>query len=184
MDTSDPTPAVSGQETQLSVEDVLNMHIPKDVIGSCDVLDHHEVEGRAYASVVCHPGEPVIEVQYSTFHDAVALRDQYQHDLLQAGISSDNTGDCSHTAYGAGQWWSASPERVDQVGEVDHKLGRPLIDDATRGRYMCYESDGDAWIEWFDNDTHIYGWASASQDAYHELYDWWSTQAGPFHPPM
>jgi hypothetical protein len=171
-----------GSENATSVEDVLRMHIPERIIGSCQVGSSRDVQSFAYTSVVCNPGDPVEEVQYSTFHDAVAMRTEYATDLAMAHLTG-RAGDCSRVAFGQGRWWS-SAERTDAQGEVVHQIGMPMAADATGGRFMCYPADGKAWIEWIDGDTHIYGWASAPQDAYAALYNWWVNEAGPFHPPM
>jgi hypothetical protein len=170
-----------------SVEDVLRMHIPPEILDTCHVQDEHNVESLAYTSLVCSPGSSVETLQYSTFHDALAIRFEFKTDAKTARIPED-AGDCSETPPGSGRWWgAAADDTMGTGGEVMHdvqKTASHMPGGTTGGRYMCYRDGGLVWIEWYDGDTHIYGWAAASQDAYPQLYNWWVNQAGPFHPRM
>jgi hypothetical protein len=165
-----------------AVLDALKMHIPVAIGDSCDPMDRQHVASFAYASLVCHPGGPVIEAQYSSFHDGVATRLKFSDDLPTAHVDP-KAGACSATVpNGTSQWWAEPAMEVD--GPVEHMVGGHRPAGATFGRMMCYWRGDRAWIEWFDSDTHIYAWASSSQDAYPQLLQWWTTQAGPFHPRM
>lgn len=67
---------------------------------------------------------------------------------------------------------------------VQHLMGEGNPEQAaiSGGRMICYaDSEGLYWIDWVDNDTHIYAFASATPENYRRLFEWWTDSAGPFH---
>jgi hypothetical protein len=175
-------PSGSMGEGAMSIEAALRMHVPAEVAPTCMADDLHDASAFSYFSLVCKPKEGADEVQYSSFHDAVAMRFKFTNDFSQAGIDPDGPACSRSIDRGVTGWWAPEPMGVD--GAITHEVGGDRSMAATSGRVMCYVQGGRAWIEWYDGDTHIFAWASAAEDAWPQLWDWWSMQAGPYHPRM
>jgi hypothetical protein len=126
----------------------------------------------------------VAQVQYSSFHDAESMRAKFEHDLSAAGlVGSAGPAACSTAAgTGYGGWWM--DDAMGNARRFVHRVSGTPRPWSTHGRLMCYWHGDRATIEWYDSDTHIYAWASASQDQSVELFRWWADQAGPQHPRL
>ena len=80
-----------------------------------------------------------------------------------AGLYQVPDGDCAASIPAVSRWTSGREER---------------------GQLGCRSSDssGKAWLYWTDEQTRVYGWASAPDGDRASLYDWWK-QTAPFILP-
>ncbi len=167
----------------VSAEQILRDHLPPSM-SHCATgnIRGRAIADSAYAMVVCdNPGGTPSKVEYALFHDTIAV-----NDLFDAKVRSLNlkvkfpSGDCSQKQplSGGGPWHGSGGEMVQ------HVLGKenPEQMASSGGLMICYvDANGLYWIDWVDNDTHIYAFASAAPENYHMLFDWWERDAGPFH---
>jgi hypothetical protein len=125
-------------------------------------------------------------VQYSSFHDAVALRTVFAKDLKEAGIDpmAPVSGCRTPGAGASGHWWATASRSGADDRTLRHHIGKRTGAEQTGGQVMCYWQGDDAVIEWYDSDTHIYAWATGSRDDNEALFNWWTARAGPIHPSM
>lgn len=170
----------------LTLEGALREHIPENIAPKCHGGDHRNVEEIAYFSVTCPlGGEPVIEVQYSSFHDAEAMRTWYANDAHAHGIDLASAVTCTAQVLegcASGYWMAPSGAMAKHA--IRHHTTGTRLPSSTSGRMMSYWDGQEAVIEWFDSDTHIYAWATSSRDAAPQLLKWWTEIAGPAHPRM
>ncbi|MDP9302441.1 MAG: hypothetical protein M3P43_16350 [Actinomycetota bacterium] len=162
----------------------LEEHLPKSV-GPCEPGNlRPATQGSIYASVICHPtGAPVLDLQYMTMHDSIALRDLFHGQLIQYQIDvasgPDASAVCDKRPHGAFRWY-AQASGDPMLGAVMHAFDRQP--GSTQGRAVCYIAGDRAWLDWIDPDTHIYAFASTSIEDYPALFHWWRDEAGPYHP--
>jgi hypothetical protein len=137
-----------------------------------------------YASVVCHPNDvSSVTVQYMSVHDAYALRQLFNGQMQQQHVElappAAAAAACSNRPDGAFRWYGMSMGD-GMTGAVEHAFRS--APGATHGEATCYVDHQLAWIDWIDNDTHIYAFASTDLENYRTMFDWWRDEAGPFHP--
>jgi hypothetical protein len=185
---SSPEPASSEATPTpgLSALDVLEMHLPQAVQGHCESADVHGAVARrfAYAAVTCDVGGG-LTVEYASFHDAQALRTWFANEMMEADVSEMHTASaCRDTgsAGGSGPFWMEATR--GNHGAAPHQLQRGRMVSATHGMLMCFTQDQNQVFEWYDSDTHIYGWLEGSSDNPGRVFTWWKRRAGPDHPPM
>jgi hypothetical protein len=179
--TSAATPAAATFEQQ--VTSILKGHVPSTISTTCQPGDDHQAQSFAIASVVCSAtsGGAPITVQYSWFHDGKAQRALFGYDEHTVGVETraPDLASCGHASVHGG-WWMQ--EKNNAAGDSPHSVTPKA--DATHGAALCYQQGSLAYIEWYDNDTRIYAWASTQRQLAPELFSWWESSAGPWHPPM
>jgi hypothetical protein len=168
----------------ISAEDILREHLPPWA-SHCPVGNRggDPIAGSAYASVICDYGARGIpsKVEYALFHDTIAANGQIDAIVKSLKLNVDSTtADCSRKQQvpGGADWYGSRNEKVQHIlGQGD-----PEQMATSGGRMICYvDTSGLYWIDWVDNDTHIYAFASVAQENYPKLFDWWKNDAGPFH---
>jgi hypothetical protein len=169
---------------EISAEHILRDHLPPSV-SDCPTGDIRgdSIAGSAYVSVICEdvPSATPSKVEYALFHDAIAVNDLFDAKVTSLGLEANaSSGDCSRERPPPGwaPWYASGREMVQHLlGEGD-----PEHTAVSGGRMICYvDADGLYWIDWIDNDTHIYAFASATPENYQRLFQWWVRSAGPFH---
>lgn len=181
-----PTPAPDGQTSTMTADAVLRAHIPASFRAACKPGDREDAAGFSLTSLVCHPeGGIVTAVQYSWFHDAEAMRTRFAFDMRAAHVrGAADPSACAATGGNAfGRYWMNKTMTSD--GRGAHHTSPHSPAGATHGRLLCYwGSKNTATLEWYDSDTHIYAWATTTQQLAAQMFRWWRAEAGPWHPPM
>jgi hypothetical protein len=163
-------------------------HVPPE-IRPCqqENLREEATKDSIYASVVCQQpiqGD-VVQVQYMSVHDKIALVDLFRTQLelndIQGAPSAQAIKTCEGTSPlgGAFRWYGKTDENGDVVHKFTRSSGPP-----TQGLVACYvdATTGAPSLDWIDFDTHVYAFASTSVERYGALFQWWRDEAGPFHP--
>jgi hypothetical protein len=167
-----------------SALDILRDHLPSPAkdCGIGDIVGP-AITASSYASVVCDkgPGGALPQVEYVLFHDTISANRQFDAVVTShPRTMNPQAGDCAQTQHvpGGGAWLGSGEDKVTHIlGE-----GSPEQMATSGGRMICYvDENGLYWIDWVDNDTHIYASASAASENYLDLFKWWESEAGPVH---
>jgi hypothetical protein len=172
---------------QHAVLQILTEHLPSESNCRPDNIKGPSVSNSAYAMVVCDgfPGGTPLKVEYALFHDEVAINDFFTSEESTYFGGNSPSGDCQKQAHGGGPWYSSGEKTDSMIGSLRHVLEKEKADPMSTpgGRMICYSDGSHYWIEWADDDTHIFGFASATSESYSRLFAWWeSRHSGPFHP--
>jgi hypothetical protein len=178
----------SSSGAAVSAEDILREHLPPS-LRHCTTGDikGESVRNSAYAMVVCDniPDGTPTRVEYALFHDETAMNEFFNTEVTGPNyrVKFPNEGCSRKRPPGGGPWYSSEENADPMIGSLHHLLKKRAPGQTASGLMICYvDEDHLYWIDWFDNDTHIYAFASATSENYQKLFDWWQNEAGPFHP--
>jgi hypothetical protein len=141
--------------------------IPGRIRATCDPPDDpNAFPEAAVAKLVCAPpNRQAHSVQYNLFGTRNEMQQAYNASLDQVRQDTGEAvrgGDCATDRF-AEHTWSFQ---------------------GSSGRVMCYVLEGQAWIEWSDNNLLVYSFALRNDANDLQLYRWWNNRAfsGP-RPP-
>ena len=162
---SAPQPAPSPAER------LLLQNIPPAIRGKCDPTEPPTPD--FVASVVCRPGGGIIKVQYSR-PESGARNNRFFDKRVRAEQASEqgnaSPGVNCHTPPPIREWRS--------IGNAGHRPGPHTIGGrGYQGRFICYQSNWWAAIEWTDARVDVYAVAYGPNIA--RLFRWWQSKPGP-----
>ena len=117
-------------------------------------------------TVACDQPGGAGRVSYSYARDGSGLRRYFALRGTAAGLTLAERSDCASDGTGVGS--------SGRTGAAKHETTV-----AAAGSQLCFKRDGNATIEWFDVAQVTYASASRPEASASELYEWWSTDAGP-----
>jgi serine/threonine protein kinase len=166
------SPPPSPQPSFSAAERLLLQNVPVPMRKHCT---HAEPPTPDFvASLVCRPGGDIIKVQYSN-PESGARNNRYfdkrvQGEQTREGpVSSSPDVNC-HTPPTIREWRS--------VGNVGHRPGPHVIGGSGyQGRFICYQSNWWAAIEWTDARVDVYTAAYGRNIG--RLFRWWKRTPGP-----
>ena len=148
-------------------------HVPEELRASCRHVDPLTVDFDATLS--CRPGEATSSLTYSHARSGPLLYDYFASRLPRAGLPASqpllltglcSTGDVPSVRHTVPAGLSGRVEALEQTTR-DERLGT----------VFCYNHAGRAQVEWITNEVGVY--AAATGEKLGDLYDWWSSDAGP-----
>jgi hypothetical protein len=140
-----------------SVHELLEMHIPEDIRGTCTDALTHDPETFLATKECSAPG--AITVRYNLAHSGTGMRELYEEEMDDVDVFP-NSGDCSIGISGEAPWW--------RIGAFEHTLDQQESDESERhqGRMLCSndEDDDTATIGWMDFRVKIFASATLASD--------------------
>jgi serine/threonine protein kinase len=134
--------------------------IPSRIRATCeDPDDPNAFPEAAIAKVVCAPpNRQAHSVQYNLFETRNEMVQAYNASLDQV---RDDTGEAVR----------GGDCETDRFAEHTWNF------EGSSGRVMCYILEGNAWIEWTDNELLVYTYALRNDENDLTLYRWWDNRA-------
>jgi hypothetical protein len=148
-------------------EELLLDHVPADVRGKCKRAESPSAD-VFLRSVECPQEQGSTRtVQYSFAHSGPALRTYFTIvRVTAAGLEVPTAGNCATGTDAARPWTMSGVRRVETVR-------------GGSGALFCWQTGGEATLEWTDVPTLVYARAARPAGARRALYEWWQRHAGP-----
>jgi hypothetical protein len=149
-------------------KELLLDHVPPSIRKTCvrSPVSDANVFLRA---VRCSQGLKGMTVVYMYAHSGTALKSNANDRISAIGLNYPTAANCRAATAAADTW-----VRSGDIHHMEMRFSRNA-----EGRVLCYVGGGQAFIEWTDNPTGIYGTASRPAGSRQALYRWWANSAGP-----
>jgi hypothetical protein len=164
---------VTVQEPPTLPEQLLLEHVPSAIRKHCVPAEPPSLD--FIASVVCRPGGAIIKVQYSS-PESAARNNRYFDRRVRGEQAREPVVDLPpavncHTPPPIRQWRT--------LGRAGHRPEPHTIGGkgGYQGRFICYQSNWWAAIEWTDARVDVYSAAYGRNIG--RLFRWWRRSAGP-----
>ena len=153
----------------------LQAMIPPKVLSSCE--PGGKLSTDFYESFDCRPGSGAQEVRYHLARSGPLMHNYFATRLRRENIHTFDdrftpSGDCAVGEKAVQHWVARNKKGGHQTALAEEPL-------QPRGDVLCHHEGDSAWIEWTDNRLLVYAIAQGPRSKFNDLYQWWSTQAGP-----